>query len=545
MRNFTPLALRNFTALALRRTTPLALAVVTVAALPAAASAARGFSLGVAAGDVTSSSAILWAHSDRSGRAVLEVSRDSRFRRGVARTGVVASRANDNTVQARVRRLRPGTRYFYRFRLGRGVSDVGRFVTAPAASSTRPIEFAFSGDADAQRARGQRRPFYNNFEVYRQMAREGNHFNVNLGDTIYSDTEVGGRLEGGVFVPPTVARTVAQKWAKYRQNLALSNLQLARRSAAFFSHWDDHEFINDFSIAENGGRLYRDGVKAFRDYAPVTYTSRDGLYRSFRYGRNLEVFYLDERSFRDAKASHRGTCDNPETGDPDLAPTAPQDKRNLFSILIPSLRQPVSQACLDRIRDPRRTMLGSRQFARFTNAVARSRATFKVVMSEVPIQQFYALPYDRWEGYEGERQRLLNSLRDRVRNVVFLTTDAHANYFNEVRLQTLEPGGPVDSGFMEMVTGPVATKTQEKEINEVAGRDDAADLIVGVFYKPQPPDGVGMDCASLDVYSYTQVRVTSTALTITPKDNRGNIVREKGSGGMPGPPCGPYTIRKR
>ena len=25
-------------------------------------------------------------------------------------------------------------------------------------------------------------------------------------------------------------------------------------------------------------------------------------------------------------------------------------------------------------------------------------------MNELPIQQFYANPYDRWEGYEAERQ---------------------------------------------------------------------------------------------------------------------------------------------
>lgn len=42
-------------------------------------------------------------------------------------------------------------------------------------------------------------------------------------------------------------------------------------------------------------------------------------------------------------------------------------------------------------------------------------------MNEVPIQQFYALPYDRWEGYEADRQRVLNGLQG-VKNVVFLTT---------------------------------------------------------------------------------------------------------------------------
>ena len=32
-------------------------------------------------------------------------------------------------------------------------------------------------------------------------------------------------------------------------------------------------------------------------------------------------------------------------------------------------------------------------------------------MNETPIQQFYALPYDRWEGYAYERVKLLNALQ--------------------------------------------------------------------------------------------------------------------------------------
>ena len=34
-------------------------------------------------------------------------------------------------------------------------------------------------------------------------------------------------------------------------------------------------------------------------------------------------------------------------------------------------------------------------------------------------------------------------------NAVFLTTDLHANLFGEVRLKTLEPGGPVGTGMYE------------------------------------------------------------------------------------------------
>ena len=97
----------------------------------------------------------------------------------------------------------------------------------------------------------------------------------------------------------------------------------------------------------------------------------------------------------------------------------------------------MSQACLDTIRSPNRTFLGKRQLARFLRDVKRSNARFKVIMNEMPIQQYYVLPYDRWEGFEAERQQLLRELQS-VKNVIFLTTDVHATLVNDARFQTLE-----------------------------------------------------------------------------------------------------------
>jgi phosphodiesterase/alkaline phosphatase D-like protein len=164
-------------------------------------------------------------------------------------------------------------------------------------------------------------------------------------------------------------------------------------------------------------------------------------------------------------------------------------------------------------------------------------------MNEVPIQQFYGLPYDRWEGYEAERQKLLRYIQANVKNVVFLTTDTHANFYNDARLSTFpEEGGTVNTGIKEMVSGPAATMTFTKEIDSATNTQGAGDLLTSVFFKPAPPDGVGMPCAAPDVYSYTQVTVTKKGLTLTPKDLNGQPVREKGSNNQPGPVCGPFNI---
>jgi alkaline phosphatase D len=488
-----------------RRLAVLVAAAILGLAAVSADAAAPGFRYGVAAGEITSASAALWTRAPREGMLVVRVSRTSSMTGGVL-YAAEARASNDLTVSRKVF-VAAGTRYWYRFEQGAARSTVGTFATAPSPRAASDVRFAVSGDADATPG-SNGKPGFNTFGVYARMAAERNDFNVNLGDTIYSDSEIGGA---------PVARTVQEKWGKYKLGLALPALRQLRAAGGVYSHWDDHEFVNDFSKAEHGQAIYSAGVEAFRDYAPVAYYPGIGLYRSFRWGKNLELFFLDERSFRSAKAT--AACSG------DLAPTAPQAIRDAFATLAPPLRNPVPASCLAAINDPARTMLGVRQYDAFTKAIKASRATWKVVVNEVPIQQFYALPYDRWEGYAAERERLLRFLQGNVKNVVFLTTDTHANLVNEVRYRTLG-GAPESSGIWEVVTGPVATNTFAREVDGLLGTPGAGTAIAALFFKPPPPNGVGMRCAALDTYSYAQVTVTAQRFTVALKDSRGQPVRE-------------------
>lgn len=500
---------------------------VTAALLLGAAAPAKqgrpGFPLGVAAGDVTPTAAILWARAPRAGAVTLEVlppkagTRASPIRAYFLR----ASAASDLTVQRRVTGLRPGTSYRYRFHQGGLTSPTGTFETAPRQTAGVAVRFAISGDADATPGPSGK-PAYNGFETYAAMARERNDFNLNFGDTIYSDSEVGGAA---------VARSVDQKWAKYRLGLALAPLRQLRASAGLYSGWDDHEFVNDFSGEEHGEGIYRDGVRAFLDYTPASYTSRTGLYRTFRWGRHLELFLLDARSFRSAKAT--AACDG------DIAPTAPQAVRQAFAALAPALARPVSQACLDTIASPERTLLGRAQLEAFTRAIRGSRATFKVVVNPVPLMQLYALPYDRWEGYAADRATVLTALAG-VRNVVVLTTDTHAHLIGEIRTQTFAPSGPVGTGVWEVVTGPVATNTYAREIDDFLGSVGSGAVVTGAFFKPQPPNGLGLRCAQTDTYGYAEVTVTAASLRVAPKSSSGAPIRD-----ATGTACAPLVVPAR
>jgi phosphodiesterase/alkaline phosphatase D-like protein len=303
-----------------------------------------------------------------------------------------------------------------------------------------------------------------------------------------------------------------------------------RSSAGLYNHWDDHEFVNDFARSENtfdpsedgpllntnGEQLYRRGVKAFRDYSPVTYSKSRGIYRTFRWGKNVELFFLDERSFRSSKAA--SSCINSQTGKPDFAPKVPQRIRNVFAIVSPSLGQTVSQACKDAIDSPSRTFLGNAQYARFTKAIKASKARWKVIVNEMPIQQSFVLPYDNWEGYEAERKKLLTYLQANVKNTIFLTTDVHATLVNDARFSTFpEEGGTKNSGIYDFTVGSDATENYAQEIDTTLKRPGSGALARDLFFLKQPPDGPGMRCAVVDKFSYGEVTATSKTLTVSPR----------------------------
>jgi phosphodiesterase/alkaline phosphatase D-like protein len=517
------------------------IAAVALLVPGSALAAQKTFKSGVTAGEITYHSAIVWGRTTQQRWVRAQVATDPGFQNVVRERFLQAIDNNNDTVQTKFDGLNPNATYHYRFCLPDGsvCSSLGTFRTAPLPSASRTIRFAYSGDETGYKQPGASDPFWGNFNVFRSMIAEHNNFNIDFGDTIYSDPEVPGA--------PT-ALGVGQKWSYYRQKLAVPNMKRIRSATGLYNHWDDHEFINDFSIPENGRDLYNKGVKAFRDYEPVTFSDQSGIYRSFRWGKNLQLFLLDERSFRSAKASANHTCDNPDTGQPDLAPTAPTSTRNLFSTVVPSLSQPVSQACKDKINDPTRTFLGKPQLNQFIYDLQHSTAKWKVVMNETPIQQFYALPYDRWEGYAYERVQLLNRLQNaNIDHLAFLTTDTHAGFANVIRERTLSgdvaPSNapattPSDTPYQDFVIGPVGTKPFWQEIDDTTGSSGSGQLISNAFFKPPPPNGVGMSCAQGGENSYAEVTVTAGTLTVAYKDEDGNTLLDSDGS----TPCGPYVL---
>src|SRR4051794_837782 len=544
----------------MRRALLAAALVTALAAIPSTAMAGS-FTDGVSAAEVTPNSALLWAHPSTAGKVTLEVAFNSKFARGLITKSVVADAANDLTVQTRVTHLKANRTYYYFFHQGKQRSALGKFTTAPQAGTAKTIRFAVTGDADPVRVNGHNvwnKDGSRDMATYAAMAKEKNSFNVNLGDTIYSDAET----EQGV----PRAFDLASKRAKYRLGLTYPNLLRLRQSGVVYNQWDDHEFVDDFtpqSLACDVGSIFTDqyacdipgirqaGIQAFREYMPVTHTPTSGTYRTFRWGKNLQVFILDERSFRSLRASEVKSdpsaeeptphvCEN--EGNEDTAPRIPQRLRKLFGLIVPSLKNPTPPACLDALNDPNRTMLGQSQLAAFEQQIKSSKAKWKVIINEVPMMEFGINPYDDWEGYEAEREKVLTFLKKSVKNVAVVTTDFHSNWVNDARIKTWpENGGPVNSGVKEFIAGGVADQLFGREVDAVVGKPNSWPIVDSAYLLQKPPNGPGMECSNMVTFGYAQLTATAKKLTVELKDNRGKQMK----GATNKKPCGPWKLKAK
>src|SRR5205807_3876486 len=96
--------------------------LAAVSPIPAGAAAPVSFPDGVASGDVTPISAVLWTRADQATTLTAEVSTDPSFALRTLRFPASATASADFTAKIVVAPLVPNHRYFYRFRHDGSVS---------------------------------------------------------------------------------------------------------------------------------------------------------------------------------------------------------------------------------------------------------------------------------------------------------------------------------------------------------------------------------------------------------------------------------------
>ncbi len=360
---------------------------------------------GPISGEVRDASAVLWARGSMSGMLTFYLAETEMFTETVQSASVLIDAATDFTGKVRVQDLKPTHEYYYTVTLTVGnvtsppVS--GQFLTAPSTDELASFDFLFGACVGGQ---GYCRNPDTGWTIFETMSNQDPDFFLLTGDSVYVDTACGG--PGNVPGAEGPYTELGGFRTRYRYHLEDTHYASFLAQTPVYVTWDDHEVLNDFSgpdLQSINPELFEDGIQAYFEYWPLTGTVTDvhRIYRQVSYGQHADFFILDTRSYRDPNVNWDP---NPRTLEP-------------------------------------KTMLGEEQFAWLQQGLAASDATWKFIVTSVPLSYPTGFPQpevdgrDSWanyterSGYETELMSLLFYIKqNNVKNVVFLAGDTHWPY---------------------------------------------------------------------------------------------------------------------
>ena len=333
--------------------------------------AATGLSLGYVAGDVTENAAVVWVRAEPGSNVALHFGLNPGLSDFAVIGPLPVDPDADYSAQFHLQKIpTAGVCYYRAAVVGKAPGPIARFVTAPGSDDDRKVVFCFSADT---------RESYKPFSVMHALRAQRPDFFLHLGDTIYADRN-------------GTATNLPEFWAKYRTNRDDAATQALHSETSVYVTWDDHEVADNYLP---GHPLAEVGHKAFLDYWPIRRDlwEPNKIYRSFRWGKALELFILDVRQYRDRA---------------------------------------------------RGTMLGKTQKEWLLSAIAKSSAVFKFIATAVTMDGGGS---DRWDGYPKERAEILRFINTRkIPGVVFLSADLHYAAITRIRR-----GG----GLRDVAAGPL------------------------------------------------------------------------------------------
>ena len=272
------------------------------------------FTLGVASGDPSPTSVVLWTRLAPDPLAVgggmpaeplevrYEVSQDEDFHAIVRKGSTVALPDEAHSVREEIHGLGPEHHYLYRFKVGDWISPVGRTRTTPPGDSmVRSLTFAFVSCQNF--AEGY-------FTPYDDLAgAQDVEAVIFLGDYIYEGRNTTVRTH----LPENEVRTLDDYRIRHGQYKTDAALQAAHAAHPWLITWDDHEFKNNYADEDidpdpAGGveavRARRAAAyRAFWEHMPLSRARKpEGpdlqLYRRFTWGKMATFNVLDGRQYR-------------------------------------------------------------------------------------------------------------------------------------------------------------------------------------------------------------------------------------------------------
>ena len=418
----------------------------------------------VSAGDMTGTDVILWTQFQNGSATALtvDIATDGAFQNVVQRVNGTTVPANDYTAKMRATGLVPNTQYFYRFSAGATTSDVGRFYTNPAPGQAVPFKVGFTGDYDAPY-----RPYSVLAGFGRNPPSAGLNAFINLGDLLYERNAIGSPMLPPLTPLSSAASVQAAMPHYYRKYLeGISGVTAAGAMTAVgqqgmkellstigvYTLIDNHE-LNGAMIS-GGAPLTSEKENTNPDVA----VNRTGSYIN-----QSVAFKMMEKTFFDTHATAVQINGLPTTGmtitnlqlpNPTVvSPSNPRSDGTAENYFARIWGRAATYIQLDdrsyrdarmvdtssaTANNPERVMVGEPQLQWFKQQLLAAEASgvvWKVVAISSPIDQWDATDNKSWlAGYNAERNQIMGFIAaNRIRNVVFLTTDDH--FARTTRLQ--------------------------------------------------------------------------------------------------------------
>jgi len=446
----------------------------------AAAPAAKGiFGYGVASGDPTGTSVVLWTRAtppNRRGEPVAtpgsglgkplevrwEVARDEDFRHVVARGKVRTSATSDHTVKVDVRGLKPYTRYHYRFESRGECSPVGRTRTAPdVPGEVHALRFALVSCSNYTGGY---------FTAYRAIAqRDDLDLVLHVGDYIYEYGNGADRYGPAALAgvrdgnPDTEVIDLAGYRLRHALHKADPDAQAAHRALPWITIFDDHEVANNSwaNGAENhqpGEGVYAErraqAMQAYLEWMPFRMPDQSVPHQGTRFFKRFTFGALGDLSILETRQNRSQQV---------AVPGVP------FDGFVPIGVNPSIDGA---IASPLRHLPEPEQLSWLKDGVAQQGRPWHLLGNQVMIAPVLypgaalgapGLTFvngDQWDGYAADRADLLGHLAaqpDSAGDVVVLTGDIHASFSCEIPLSATPGSAAYDSAAVEFVCPSVTS----------------------------------------------------------------------------------------
>jgi len=423
---------------------------------------------GVASGDPGTDRMVIWTRITAGTDGTIpvripvkwEMSTDAEFRKIRSKGETSTSAARDYTVKVDATGLKPGTAYYYRFKVGQHVSPVGRTKTLPVGSVAE-ARFAVVSCSNF--------PF-GYFNVYDHIAQQ-DEFDavIHLGDYFYEygvDSYGGrtGRRLGRNHEPPHETVTLGDYRTRHAQYKADAASQAMHAAHPIISIWDDHETAND--SWQTGAQNHNEGegswdtrrgaaMQAYYEYMPVRDPepgkAREALFRDFSFGDLLSLHTLETRlTARTRPLSYEQYAETLTTKeaiadfvknilwDPAREMLGAGQKDWLAKSLKASKdagtgwRLIANQVLLGPVLSPDLTdYAGSEAIDRIAQFRPSIRKTIKFSPLGLPIS------LDSWDGYPAARERFYALAQEQgVQGLLVLTGDTHVSRVNSLKTKS-------------------------------------------------------------------------------------------------------------